>query len=103
MVNAYYTYEGLRVWEDNAWDDVVSCIAPLCRWIEEKNKEQNKCLVSPGGEVAAPKGFNFKSIAPEEEAYWSGKKWTILHAVSAASPSFPPSAVKKKSRRSCVF
>lgn len=20
MVNAYYTYEGLRVWEDNAWD-----------------------------------------------------------------------------------
>lgn len=74
MVNSYYTYEGLRVWEDNAWDDVVSCIAPLCRWIEEKNKEQNKCLVSPGGEVAAPKGFNFKSIAPEEEAYWSGKK-----------------------------
>ncbi|MBD5085286.1 MAG: hypothetical protein HDT33_09615, partial [Clostridiales bacterium] len=57
-----------------AWDDVISCIAPLCRWIEEKNKEQNKCSVSPGGEITAPKGFNFKAIDPEEEAYWFTKQ-----------------------------
>ena len=67
MVNRYYTYEGIRIWQDGAWDDVVSSIAPLCRWIEEKNKELGRCMVSPGGEGVAPRGYNFKSIEKEEE------------------------------------
>mgnify|MGYP002624062596 CR=1 FL=1 len=73
MNNKYYTYEGIRIWQDGAWDDVISSIAPLCRWIEEKNKELGKYFLSPGGEACTPEGFNFKQIPPEDEALWSSK------------------------------
>lgn len=72
-VNKYFTYEDIRVWEDGAWDDVISSVAPLCRWIEGKNKELGKFMVSPGGEDIAPKGYNFKRISDEERTYWESR------------------------------
>lgn len=73
MNNTYYTYDGIRIWQDGAWDDVISQIAPLCRWIEGKNKELGKYLISPGGEEDAPQGYDFKKIPKEDESLWSSK------------------------------
>ena len=52
-------------------EDVISSIAMLCRWIEGKNKELGRFMVSPGGEKKAPTGFNFKQISEEDRAFWA--------------------------------
>ena len=71
--NKYFTYPGIRVWEDGAWDDVVSVPAPLCRWIEGKNKELGRFITSPDAVQKPPQGFNHKAISDEDRIYWEEK------------------------------
>ena len=87
--NKYYTYPGIRVWEDGAWDDVESSPAQLCRWIEGKNKELGLYLDTSGG-AEAPKGFDHKRIHDEAKAYWEAKGMTY-YACGLGGISLVPS------------
>ena len=88
--NKYFTYPEIRIWEDGAWDDVVSTPAPLCRWIEGKNKELGRFMISPGSNENPPRGFNPKKISAEDKKYWEEKGMTY-YACGLGGVSLVPS------------